>query len=106
MFDRKRAKAAARSTLKRHYWMLVFLCFIAAFAGIKYDSAVVAVNSEVSTEDAAEEASAAAASDSGGILYEFISGNIGISIEGEDVLDNMDEAEKKFKDNKNKRNKS
>lgn len=102
MFDRKRAKAAARSTLKRHYWMLVFLCFIAAFAGIKYDSAVVAVNSEVSTEDAAEEASAAAASDSGGILYEFISGNIGISIEGEDVLDNMDEAEKKFKDNKNK----
>ena len=58
MFDRKKAKKAARQTVRSHYTVLLFMCLMVAFVGIKYESSlsflglassVTVTDSEIST---------------------------------------------------------
>ena len=57
--ERRALKAAARRTLKTHYWPIVVACLFAAFLSADYGSSLVAVNSTVEPSDASASASQA-----------------------------------------------
>ena len=92
--DRKQAKAAAKQSLKRNYWILVFTCLLTAFFGIAHAqslSSLRAVTGDTSNTDTVGNA------DSASLLYEFASGNIGISIDGKKLItDQLDQAQANF----------
>lgn len=102
MFDRKQAKLTAKQNFKKHYLVLVFTCLMTAFLGIKY-SGVLAILSAEDEDADLEAADQAAAAESTNIIYEFVSGNIGIKIDGENILtEDLDKAQEKFEENKSK----
>ncbi|MBR1393973.1 MAG: hypothetical protein IJ561_09085, partial [Ruminococcus sp.] len=102
MFDRKQAKLNAKQSVKRHYLVLVFTCLMAAFLGIKYSGVLAILSAEDDDADLAA-ADQAAAAESTNILYEFVSGNIGIKIDGKSILtEDLDKAQEKFEENKSK----
>ena len=105
MFDRKRAKASAKKTVKLHYTVLVFMCLMAGFVGIKYSSALSIISSfseQTDIIDTTGVVNKAAGGSKGSVLGELIGNNIDIIVNGKEVTPNFDEAKQKYKDNKKK----
>lgn len=40
VMDRRAMKAAAKGVFKRHYWLIVVMCLIAALIGVEYTSSL------------------------------------------------------------------
>ncbi len=101
MFDRKKAKAAAKKDLKRNYWLLVFTCLIVAFFGISGSSSLLLTVAENLNAD--NESRSSVNGEGGNIFYEFANGNISLKLDGKNILaDELEQAQKKFDENKQK----
>ncbi len=103
MFDRKKAKKAARQTVRTHYTVLLFICLMAAFVSIKYESSLsfLGVYSSVNITDP-EISTTVSPTDTVNLLSELLSGNIGISKVDKDVENRIEQSKENYKENKNK----
>ncbi|MBQ7069844.1 MAG: DUF975 family protein [Ruminococcus sp.] len=103
MFDRKKAKKAARQTVRSHYTVLLFICLMAAFVGIKYESSLsfLGLASSVTVTDS-EISTTVSPTDTVNLLSELLSGNIGISKVDKDVENRIEQSKENYKENKNK----
>ena len=98
MFDRKQTKTLAKKSLKRNYITLVFICLLAAFFGISGESDLTMLSAGANSEQ--EQRSAGEQTN---ILYEFSRGNIGILVDGKNIItDQLDDAQKTFEKNKSR----
>ncbi|MBR4622258.1 MAG: DUF975 family protein [Ruminococcus sp.] len=103
MFNRKKAKLAARASFREHYLLYIFVCLISAFFGLKYNisaiSSTVIQNVNSGTEIAR---TVSAGSDTTDVLYEFAAGNIKVNFDSDTIRSDLDEAQKKYEQNKDK----
>ncbi len=103
MFDRKKAKKAARQSVKTHYTVLVFMCLMVAFVGIKYESSLtfLGIASDVHVTDT-EISTSVSPSDTVSLLEELLSGNIRIGKVDQQVKDRVEKSKQDYKDNKSR----